>query len=374
MIKIGIVGPRGLATVEGFRSFEDVEITAFCDINEEILNNCAAAYNIPKKYRVYEDMLESDIDAVLIASPMQCHVPQAIQAIEAGKHVMSEVTAGVTMDELWWLLETVEKHDRIYMFAENVCYMPEMQIISGLVKAGKFGEVYYGEGEYLHGIPSLAYRPDGRSTWRRFWQFGKRGNFYPTHSIGPLMQWFGEDRIKSVCCFGSGRHLHMDFRANDTTVTICQLESGKLIKLRLDCMSPRPQAGCYFQLQGTKGVYEASRGGGDAGKIWLTETGEDRENAKWRSPSEYSDYLSERYKNATPEQLNASHNGSDFFIAHDFVTAIKTNVQPELDVYKACEWTAVALLSELSVTNGGRIMDMPRFRKNMPLEEQVIKL
>ena len=77
MIKIGIVGPRGLATVEGFRSFEDVEITAFCDINEEILNNCAAAYNIPKKYRVYEDMLESDIDAVLIASPMQCHVPQA---------------------------------------------------------------------------------------------------------------------------------------------------------------------------------------------------------------------------------------------------------------------------------------------------------
>lgn len=370
MIKIGIVGPRGLATIDGFRAFDDVEITAFCDLNEEVLNNCAATYNIPNKYRIYSDMIASDIDAVLIASPMQFHVPQTIEAIEAGKHVMSEVTAAVTMDELWWLLETVERYDRIYMFAENVCYMPDMQIISGLVKAGKFGELYYGEGEYLHWVPSLAYQPDGRSTWRRFWQYGKRGNFYPTHSVGPLMQWFEGDRIKSISCFGSGRHVNLDLRADDTTVTICQLESGKLIKLRLDCLSPRPNAGCFFQIQGTKGVYEGSRGGGDVGKIWLTEIDEDGDIAKWRSLSAYKDYLPDRYKKATPEQLNASHNGSDFFIAHDFVNAIKTNTQPELNVYKACEWTAVGLLSELSIMNGGKTIDLPNFRKGMPFEEQ----
>ena len=64
-------------------------------------------------------MLESDIDAVVIATPMQLHVPQAILALEAGKHVMSEVTAGVTMDELWWLIESVEKSQKVYMMAEN---------------------------------------------------------------------------------------------------------------------------------------------------------------------------------------------------------------------------------------------------------------
>jgi hypothetical protein len=45
-----------------------------------------------------------------------------------------------------------------------------------------------------------------------------------------------------------------------------------------------------------------------------------------------------------------------------------------VDVYEACEWTAVAFLSELSVMNGGREMEMPKFRKNMPWEEKIIKI
>jgi hypothetical protein len=100
----------------------------------------------------------------------------------------------------------------------------------------------------------------------------------------------------------------------------------------------------------------------------------DTNRAKWRGLSEFADFMPDRYKNATPEQVNAGHGGGDFFIVEDFVNAIKTNTPPDIDVYKGCEWTAVALLSELSVMNGGRAMDMPNFRKNMPRAEQVIKL
>jgi hypothetical protein len=85
-------------------------------------------------------------------------------------------------------------------------------------------------------------------------------------------------------------------------------------------------------------------------------------------------YLPERYKNATDQQKSAGHWGGDFFIVQDFVDAINQGIKPAIDVYEACEWTAVAMLAELSVTNGGRAMDMPRFRKNMPREEQSIKL
>ena len=100
-IKVGIVGARGRSTLAGFQAIEGVEVTAICDLNEEVLNQIGDMANIPKRYRVYEDMLESDIDAVVIATPMQLHVPQAVAAMEAGKHVLSEVTAGVTMDELF---------------------------------------------------------------------------------------------------------------------------------------------------------------------------------------------------------------------------------------------------------------------------------
>jgi len=379
MIKIGIAGVRGLSTMMGFNGIPDVKVEAICDLDQDLLTKMAAEYSIPKTYRVYEDMLEGDIDAVVIATPMQCHVPQAILALEAGKHIMSEVTAGVTMDELWWLIESVEKYKKIYMFAENYCYIPQNQQIRNMVSKGIFGEVYYCEGEYLHELSSMATynygdQQSGKTSWRTYWQLGKRGAFYPTHSLGPVMQWYPGERILSVSSFGTGSHTAPRFRQDDTSITICQLTNNKLAKIRVDCLSPRPHNMTYYQLQGTKGVYEAPRGFGDEHKIWLTDLDPDTDHATWRGLSEFDEYLPERYKNATPEQIKAGHNGGDFFIVEDFVNAIKTNTPPELDVYKGCEWTAVALLSELSVMNNGRTMDMPHFRKNMPREEQMITL
>ena len=134
-IKVGIAGVRGMSTVMGFNAIDGVEISALCDLDEEVLCREGDKLNIPKqhRYRVFEDMLESDIDAVVIATPMQCHMPQAVAALEAGKHVMSEVTAGVTMDELWWLCEAVEKYGKTYMMAENYMYMPKVQLVNELV-------------------------------------------------------------------------------------------------------------------------------------------------------------------------------------------------------------------------------------------------
>lgn len=326
-------------------------------------------------------MLDSDIDAVVVSTPMQLHVPQTIAALQSGKHVLSEVTAGVTMDELWWLKETVESTGNVYMMAENYCYIPQNQLIANMVKQGLFGDVYFGEGEYLHDIRSLAYRYNRRGatesdkpSWRKYWQLGKRGAFYPTHSIGPVMKWFEGDRIRSVSCYGAGWHTDKRFRQEDTSITLCQMESGKLIKLRIDCISKRPHNMSYYSLQGTKGCFEAPRGLGDQHKIWLESMGDSPEHAKWQPLSDFNEYLPERYKNVTEEQKSAGHWGGDFFIIEDFVNAVKGLQKPAIDVYDACEWTAVALLSELSVMNGGRAIEMPDFRKSASYAEQIIKL
>lgn len=379
MLKIGIAGVRGLSTLIGFNDLEDVQVTALCDLDENILKEQQKKYNIANGYRIFDNMLESDIDAVVIATPMQCHVPQAIAALQAGKHVFSEVTAGVTMDELWWLIENVEQSGKAYMMAENYCYMPDNQLILNLVKKGMLGDVYYGEGEYLHNLQSLVtynygMHQSGKTSWRKYWQLGKHGAYYPTHSIGPVMQWFGDDRIKSISCFGSGRHCDFDLRQEDTTITMCQLESGKLARVRLDTVSPRPHHMTYYTIQGTKGVVEASRVAGQDAKIWLKGMDDSIDEASWRNLSEFNKYLPERYLNATEEQKNAGHGGGDFFIVEDFINAITKGIKPAVDVYQACEWTAVALLSELSITNKSRIIDVPHFRKNMPFEEQIIKI
>lgn len=379
VIKVGIAGVRGLSTLIGFNSIPNVKVEALCDLDENLLKQESVKYNIPKTYRVFDDMLESDIDAVVIATPMQCHVPQAIAALEAGKHVMSEVTAGVTMDELWWLTECVEKYNKVYMMAENYCYIPENQIIANMVGKGMFGEVYFGEGEYLHDIRNLTTynygdHTSGKTSWRKFWQLGKRGAFYPTHSLGPVMQWFKDDQIKAVSCFGTGWHTSTEFRQEDTSLTICQMESGSLIKIRVDCISERPHNMAYYSLQGTKGCYEAPRGLGDEHKIWLKGMDQDTDHAYWRPLKDFYEYLPERYKNATEEQKAAGHWGGDYFIVEDFIDAITKGVKPAVDVYEACEWTAVGLLSELSVMNGGKTIEMPQFNKNMHYRDQIVKI
>ncbi|NLD87043.1 MAG: Gfo/Idh/MocA family oxidoreductase [Clostridiales bacterium] len=377
MIKVGIVGARGFSALTGLRARPDVEITAFCDLNEDLLKAKSQEHNIKHTYRVFEDMLEADIDAVWIASPMQCHVPQAIAALEAGKHVMSEVVAGISIDELWWLIEAVECSGKIYMFAENTCYYPYVQQVREMVRKGLFGELYYAECSYIHDITDIIVYPNGKRSWRYYWQLGTHGAFYPTHSLGPVMQWFEDDRIASIAAFGSGHHVRPDLRNEDTTLVMCRLESGKLVNLRVDCLSPRPvPSTVYFQLQGTKGVFETLRGCGDVNKIWFKgmEQPEDANGRMYRPLSDFTDYLPDRFKNASEDQKSSTHGGSDFFIVDDFINAINTNTQPECNVYKACEWTSVGLLSALSVTNNGREIEIPNFRKNMPREEQFIKL
>ena len=375
-LKIGIAGVRGLSTVMGFNALPDVEITALCDLNEDVLqeqgNHLGIASN--HRYRIFDDMLESDIDAVVIATPMQCHVPQAIAALEAGKHVLSEVTAGVTMDELFWLCESVEKYGKTYMMAENYMYTPEVQLVNEMVRRGMFGECYYAEGAYLHNINGLFVYPDGKTSWRSYWQCGKRGAFYPTHSLGPVMQWFQGDRIAEISCFSPGIYNNYGLRQDSGTTTMCRLASGKLVQLRVDCVSPRPHNMTHYLLQGTKGAYQSAQGLGDRDKVSLVSETNPDNNMAWQPLRDYEELLPARYRNASDEQKHAGHGGGDFFLVEDFVHAMRTGESPIVDVYTACEWTAVGLLSEISVTNGGRTIPVPHFRKNMSIEEKAIKL
>ncbi len=374
MFKIGVVGTRGLSGIASINATTEAQVVAVCDLDQSVLDRATEKYPDMKTYRIFEDMLAADIDAVFIATPMQCHVPQAIAALQAGKHVYSEVTAGVTIDELWFLIEAVEKSKKVYMMAENYCYSPAVVLVGELVKAGLFGEVYFGEGEYLHDVRSKAATENGDDTWRKYWQLGKRGCFYPTHSLGPVSQWFGGERITEISCFGTGGTFASPYyRQDESTITCCKTESGKLIKIRVDCKSERPHNMHYYSLQGTKGCYEAPRGMGDDHKIWLKDHAQEGK-CEWRPLFDFKEYLPERYKNPSEIAKKAGHQGGDFYVVLDFIDACLGRRENPIDVYTAAEWTAVGILSELSVMNGGRVMEMPRFVKNMRHDEKIIRV
>lgn len=371
-IKLGIAGQRGLIYMPGILDLDDVKVTAFCELNEDILEKRANEFNIPNRFRIYEDMLNSDIDAVLIGTPMHMHGTQALQALQAGKHVLSEVIAATNINELFWLKEEAEKTDKVYMMCENYCYRPDVVLATKLVQEGFFGELYFAETEYIEDIKNWMVMPDGKKSWRQTWQVGKRGAFYPTHCLGPIMKCFGDDSIQDISCFGVGPHTAPEFRQEDTSTTIIRTRKGRLIQMRIDVMSNRPNQNFYFVLQGTRGAIESPRGPFGHQDMYKAYTCDGKTRVSkglvWEDFWNYTHLLPENYRNmpegARKLAANGDYNscGGDYYVVQDFIRAIRNEIEVPVNVYEACEWSAVAMLSEISAENNGMPVKMPNFR------------
>ncbi len=360
-LSVGLAGARrAVSTVRGFGACPETAVTALCDVDQQALDAAADRHGIAGRFTDYAAMLDSGPDIVVVATPMQHHAPMAIAALERGIHVLCEVTAAVSLDECGRLVNAVRRSPAVYMMAENYCYMRPNVLVGAMVKAGVFGRVYFGEGEYTHELEALHFTAEGAPTWRHTWQVGRRGCTYPTHSLGPLLDWF-DDRVVELSCSGSGRWTPPERRMDDATVMSCRLAGGGLVTIRVDMISKRPHCMTYYSVQGTRGCYEASRGHGAPGKVWAE--GQCDSPESWRPLAEFEDeFLPEPWRNPPSEAVAAGHGGSDYFIVRDFVDAVLGRREPPVDVYRALDMTVPGLISEESIERGGVVLPVPDFR------------
>ena len=360
-LKVGVAGlRRGVSYINGFKALEEAEVVAICDVNRSTLEKVGETFGIKNQYLDYEEMLEGGIDIAVVSSPMHYHVPQAISALKSNIHVLSEVTAAISLDECYLLLRAAQKSKAKYMMAENYCYIKENVLIKNMVRQGLFGDIYFAEGEYTHELHSLHHDSRGKPTWRYYWQVGRNGVTYGTHSLGPVLDWFSE-RVVTVSCLGTGVRTDPEHVMEDTVLMLCKTESGALIKIRLDMLSYRPHSLAYYSLQGTKGCYEAPRGLGDTHRIWLLD---DCRKYEWKPLKDYEErYLPEKWLKPPEEALKAGHWGGDYWMLRDFLDSIVNNTTPSIDVYKALDFTAPGLVSEESIKQGGKPLQVPDFRR-----------
>jgi len=362
-LKVGIVGVagRGGGFYRAFSVCPHTTVHALCDINKEALEKTAKDLQIEHAYCDYEEMLDrAKPDIVVLGTPMPFHAPQAVAALERNISVLSEVPAAVSIAQCYELCKAARKSNAKYMMAENYCYIRTNVLVRELVHAGLFGELYFGEGEYIHELKGL----NEVTKWRRRWQTGINGCTYPTHSLGPHIQWF-EQRVLAVSCFGSGHH-YRDPRGNlyeneDTTTMACRMERGGLVQIRLDMLSDRPHNLTFYTLQGVDGCYESPRGFGDDHKIWLRSV--HGAEMKWHSVKELEEkYLPTHWLKPPEEALKAGHWGGDYWEVMDFVSAIIEDRQPPIDVHRSLDMTLPGLVSQQSILEGGRWLAVPDSR------------
>jgi predicted dehydrogenase len=102
-LRVGVLGCGPIAQfahLEACVKARNADLYAICDGAPDLLERMAATYQPTRTFGDYDAMLaDPDLEAVIIATSDAFHVPAAIQALEAGKHVLCEKPIGVTVEE-----------------------------------------------------------------------------------------------------------------------------------------------------------------------------------------------------------------------------------------------------------------------------------
>jgi predicted dehydrogenase len=366
IIRFGIIGAagRGNSFVRAIQAHPSGEVTALCDIREEQARQNAKDLGVQHVFADAGKMLASGkIDAVVVGTPMHYHVPQAILALERDLHVISEVPAGVSIEECRDLVRAARRSKAIYMMAENYTYMKPNVLVRELIRAGLFGEIYYAEGAYIHELKAH----NEETPWRRRWQTGINGCTYPTHSLGPVLQWFEGQRVVAVCAMGTGHHYRDPrgafYEMEDSVTMMCRLSGGGLVQIRVDMLSNRPHNMVHYALQGTEGCYESTDGYRGTPKIWLKAR---NEQPAWEPLENLEEeYLPEYWKHPPEAAIKAGHGGGDYWEVHDFITAIREDREPPIGIDKAMDMTLPGLVSQQSISQGATQVAVPDSRNWM---------
>ena len=108
-VRIGVLGCGMISQAAHFESCQkarNARLYAICDAADDLRNRMTQIWEPEVAYSRYVELLaDPKVEAVIIAIADQFHVPTAVQAIEAGKHVLVEKPLGVSVEECVHLLK-----------------------------------------------------------------------------------------------------------------------------------------------------------------------------------------------------------------------------------------------------------------------------
>ena len=373
-VRIGFLGMgmRGRDWLKFWPRIKNAKVVAICERYDFLLKKAYAESGDPEIqcYSDFTKMLkEANIDAVGVITGADTQAALICQALEAGKHVISEVPLTYSLEDCWKLVLTVEKTGMKYLFGEQVRYWPFVSAWKKMVREGMLGKIVFAEGQYLGYYPTLFWtdretgdyltieqarnNPRAEKAWRN----GKHQIIYLPHELSPILSIL-DDRVTKVACMGTRpqSYVHPEIMCPDVEVAVMHTEKDTVMKLACGFTVPRGCPHHWFHLLGTKGAVETGRTGHTGlhdGKMWFADSWmADVSEVKWGW-----DLLK-----MPPEAIGCGHDNSDYFPASAFIECILNDTPPPMDIYKAVETAAPAIIAAMSAEQGGRCMDVPDFR------------
>lgn len=138
------LGGWGKNVVRVASQVKGAELAAICDSEAGKVGKFSSLFPSAKLYSKYDDILNaSDIDAVLLATPVPTHFSLALQALESGKHVYVEKPMTLTVRDAEALIAKAEEKNRTLMVGHLLEYHSAVNQLKSLIDRGELGEIRY---------------------------------------------------------------------------------------------------------------------------------------------------------------------------------------------------------------------------------------
>jgi len=164
MIKVGVIGCGywGPKLARNFHALDESDLVWVSDLRQDRLDHLKGLYPQVRTTKDYRDLLASDVDAIVVATPVSTHHSLATEALRAGKHVLIEKPIAASVREAEEIVAEGERQDRVVMVGHTFEYNPAVEAIKTIVASGELGEIYYVNGTRVNlGL----FQPDINVVW-----------------------------------------------------------------------------------------------------------------------------------------------------------------------------------------------------------------
>ena len=248
---IGLGSVAQLVHLPNLVKIKNAEITALAEINRSRLNSVADKYGIKKLYSDYKQLLtDTEIDAVIIATPTHLHKQMAIDCLNAGKDVLVEKPLARNSSEGIEIIECAKKNNRKLMVGMNLRYRPDSMLIRSLIDAGEIGNPFYIKCGWIR-------KQSSSEKW-----FNKReeagGGVILDLGVNliDLALWLAD--YPKVISISTKNYCHNSKNLEDTSVSLIRCENSVTINIEASWNLAEQKDTFYANVYGTKGSIGAN--------------------------------------------------------------------------------------------------------------------
>jgi predicted dehydrogenase len=263
-IKWGVIGSGGIArrrTIpEGIMKAKHALLASVYDINNEVNASVASEFGVSAAGSITE-LLDSDVDAIYVASPVNMHYDHVIASAVGKKHVLCEKPLGMGMPETEKMISVCRAEDVMLGTSFMMRFHSHHQAALQMIREGKLGKPVYGRAQLSCWYPPI------EGAWRQDPLAGGGGSLMDmgSHCIDLLEMFFG--KIKSLSCFINNT-IH-NYKSEDSAIVSLLFENGAMGTVDTFFCIPDNSSKNILELYGSKGsiLAQGTIGQGSAGEM-----------------------------------------------------------------------------------------------------------